>query len=144
MNKTVPPRHLEARHLLEARSLKFPAHHFLFDIFNRKLQQYFEADLVNFNTRLWRERSDPKKYEKYEEPFAILTLGELEAGFFVCMAPFILGILAFVFEWIAALKNLIVFLIIFKKYFDLKKVEQSEHGEKMKIKIASWVLRKRL
>lgn len=59
----------------------------MFDISNQKLQQYIEADLINYNTRVWKEMNDSKKYAQYKEPFAVLTLVELEAGFVVCMLP---------------------------------------------------------
>jgi len=36
---------------------------------------------------------NPKKYEVNTEPFAVLTLGELQAGFVVSALPLVLSIL---------------------------------------------------
>lgn len=138
MNKTVPPLLLKERLMLEARALVFLRHHFLFDIFDRKLQQYVEADLVSYSTKEFNEANNPKKFEAHQEAFAILTLGELEAGFVVCMVPLVLSILVFFIEWMPVLKDLLVFLFIFKTYFDVKKLEQRNHSELMKIKFSKW------
>lgn len=108
-------------YMIEARGLKFPSYHFLFENFDRKLQQYIEGDLVNYNVRLWKQRNDPNTMKVDEEPFAVLTLAELEAAFVVSMAPLGVSIVLFIFEWIPTIKDFLVFLIIFKKYFDLKK-----------------------
>lgn len=122
--------------MLEMRALEFEPHHFLFDIFDRKLQQYIEGDFINFNNRVFNGWNDAKTYEEFRKPFAILTLKDLEAGFVVCMMPFVLAILLFVIEWIPTLKNLIVFLCTFGRYFDLKSLEQSQHSDLMKTKVA--------
>lgn len=129
LNKTEPPKLLETRLQLESRALIFSSHHFLFDIFDRKLQQYFEGGLINQNTKLWHHTRSPKKFKKFRESFAVLTFGELEAGFFVCVVPFILCIFVFVIEWMPSLKDLILFLLIFKKYFEVKETEQRIHNE---------------
>lgn len=121
--------------MLESYSLRLPPHHYMFDIFDRKLQQYIEADLVNYNTREYRENCNPKKYEEFKLPFAVLTFAELEAGFVVSLVPLVLSILIFAFEWLPNLKNLIIFLFVFKKYFEVKSHEQSEHSKLMKIKM---------
>lgn len=93
---------LKQRYELESRSLLFGAYHFLFEIFDRKLQQYIEADLVNYNTRKWNEDSNPYNFEENKKPFAVLTLGELEAGFVICIAPLVLSVIVFGIEWLSA------------------------------------------
>lgn len=133
MQEFVPPLILRNRFLLEPMALKFRAHHFLYEVFNRKLQQYVEAGLNNYNTRWYNELYNPKRFEKYKEPFAILTLGELEAGFVVCMVPLILSIFVFAFEWILTMKDLMVLLFIFKTYFEAKVQEQNERGNQNQI-----------
>lgn len=120
LNKTEPPRLLDERYMLESRALHYPPQHFLFDTFDRKLQQYIEADLINYNIRTWNEESDPKKYEEFEEPFAVLTLGELEAGFVVCLVPLILSILVFCIEWLPNLKAFLVFQFALRSFFKLR------------------------
>lgn len=138
LNRIEPPKLLKMRYMLEPRCFLFNSHTFLFEAFDRKLQQYIEGDLVAFNDKHYIEFSNPKKFEVYKEPFAVLTLKELEAGFVVCTIPLTFSILIFAIEWMSTLKNLVVFLFIFKKYFDLKKLEQSRHSELMKIKFSDW------
>lgn len=98
LHQTRPPKLLEDRFLSTRKSLVFEQFHYMFKIFDRKLQQYIEADLINYNNREWFEEHNPKKHEEYKEPFKVLTLGELEAGFAVCMAPLVLSILVFLFR----------------------------------------------
>lgn len=106
MNRSDPPLLLNARFMLEARAFIFNRNDFLFEVFDRKLQQYIEADLINYNLRRWKEKTNRKKYEHYQEPYAILTFEELEAGFVVCLIPLVLSIFVFAFERIITLKNL--------------------------------------
>lgn len=124
MNRSDPPALLEARFLLEARAFRFPNHHFLFEIFDRKLQQYSEADLISYNTKEFKDKSDPNKFKDNEDPFKVLTLEELEAGFVVCLVPLIFSFLVFVLEWMPRMKDFIVFVFIFKKYLEVKEHEQ--------------------
>lgn len=138
LNRTEPPKLLKDRFMLTPRSLLFPQHHFLFEIFDQKLQRYIEADLVGYSLRFWDNEGNLKRFETYKKTFAILTLGELEAGFVVCLVPLVLSILVFAIEWLPTLKDLVVFLIIFQKFFDLRKIEQSKHSDFMKIKFAQW------
>lgn len=136
LNKSDPPILLQERLEFESRGLVFRPQHFLFNIFDRKLQQYIEADLVSYNNQEWNEDGNPKICEEYKEPFAILTLSELEAGFVVCLLPLFLIIFVFCIEWIPTLKRLVIFYIIFKKYCDTKQLEQLERNAAIKVKIA--------
>lgn len=111
---------LKERLMLEARAMVFERHHFLYEIFDRKLQQYVEADLVNYNNKYFDQRSNPKQFEEYKEPFAVLTMEELEAGFVICFLPLFLSIVVFLVELVPTLKDLAVFLYIFKKFFEIK------------------------
>lgn len=120
-NKTVPPKVLKERFMIEARALKFERHHFLFETFDRKLQQYIEADLVAYSNRVLKEANNPKRYEKLCDSFAVLTFDELEAGFVVFLVPLVSSIFLFGYEWILSLKDVLVFMIVFQKYIELKK-----------------------
>lgn len=122
LNRIDPPGYLNDRFDLEPRALVFPPFHFLFDNFNRKLQQYVEADLINFNVRKFHSLLSPKKLGLlYVEPFAKLTLKELGAGFLVCTTPLTLCVLVFCLEWARVLLNLILIRYILAKYFNLSK-----------------------
>lgn len=121
--------------MLESYALLSPPTNFLFETFDRKLQQYIEADLINYNVRAWKEKLNFKRFQTFKEPFAVLTLAELEAGFVICVTPLVLSVFVFLAEWIPTLKNLIVFHIIFKKYFERKELEQKIRSEIIKAKI---------
>lgn len=138
LNRTDPPKLLKERFLLESSAIQFPHHHFLYEIFDRKLQQYIEANLIDYNNRYFDEINNPKRYETYSEPFAVLTFAELEAGFSICLMPLVLSIFLFVAEWMPALKDLMIFLVIFKKYFEVKNLEQSNHSKIIEIKFTAW------
>lgn len=137
LHKSKPPELMKERYMLESRGFLFGAHQFLFEIFDRKLQQYFEAGLINFNNWEWEKDNIPRKLVDNKKPFAILTLSELEAGFVICLIPFVLSIFVFGLEWMRTLKDLIVFQLIFKTYFAVKIDEQRNHGEMIKIKVAT-------
>lgn len=137
LNLSKPPKLLPDRYMLESIVFAFYPEHYLYNVFDRKLQQYIEADLINYNVRAFKENNNPKKYERFEEPFAVLTLGELEAGFVVCMVPLVLSLFVFLIEWTPTLKDLTVFLFISKTFFEVKKCEQKNHFELMKAKIAA-------
>lgn len=136
LHKTEPPKLSKDRFLLVPRSLLFNRHHFLFEIFDRKLLQYIEGDLIGYNLRFWELLGNPKRLKVDKEPFSVLTLRELEAGFVICFVPLVLCFLVFAIEWMLTLKNLLVFLIFFQNYFEIKKIEQSKHSELIKIKFA--------
>lgn len=59
---------------IDAVTIFFSPHHFLFNIFDRKLEQYIEADSMNYNIRRCEEANNPKKCEEYKENFAILGM----------------------------------------------------------------------
>lgn len=133
--KINPPKLLTERYSLEAMAIMLFRGHYLYEVFDRKIQQYIEADLINYNVRVWREVINPKKYEVLKEPFAVLTLEELEAGFVVCFAPLVLSFLAFAIEWIATLKNLVVLHFTIRTYYGVKILEQTEYMKLAKIRL---------
>lgn len=137
LGRTTPPDLLKERFMLESKVFLFRPHHFFFDVINRKLQQYIEGDLVNYNMKKWLESSNPRMYDEYKEPFAVLLLGELESGFVVSLLPFALAIIMFCFEWIPTLKNLIVVQYIFKAFYAEKQSEQELFAEDRLKKIKS-------
>lgn len=137
LHRTEPPTLLKDHSEVESRSFAFKPFHFFFDVFDRKLQQYVEADLISYNSRKWNEENDPKGFQRHKKPFAVLSLEKLEAGFVVCVLPFAFSIFVFGVEWIVTLKDLAVFIIIFKNYFAAKKREQNKRGEILKVKFAA-------
>lgn len=125
MNRPDPPLLLEDRFILEAQALWFKPHHFMFDVLDRKLQQYTDGGLLKYNARDFEDEQNPKRFQELKKSFAVLTLGELEAGFVVCIVPFVLSVFVFIIEWMLTTKNLLIFLLMFKKYFEVAKLEQS-------------------
>lgn len=120
--------------MLEPYVFSLPRRHFLFEVFNQKLEQLFEAHFI----RYYLQNDDTKAYfekvKKLELPFKVLTLGELEAGFVVSTTPLIFSVLVFCMEWIIAMKDLLVFKTIFEVYFRLKELEQDEKIKQIRTK----------
>lgn len=129
------PKLLTERYMLQQDVLFFPQRHFLFEVFDRKIQQLSEAGLIDYYVEKVNEGWNPKKLEQHKKPFKVLTLGELEAGFMVSIAPLALSLLVFCIEWIVAMKDLLVFHFTFEAYFTLKKCEQDRQSELKKIKL---------
>lgn len=127
LRRTVPPKLLRDRFMMDCTAFTFLPFSFYFDILDRKLQQYIEADLINYNMREYFTHNNPKKFESRSEPFAVLTLSELKAGFVVSMLPLVLSMCVFIAEWIPKLKDFTIFMNIFKTYFDIKRSEQSRN-----------------
>lgn len=136
INTSVAPKLLENRYMFNQEVLLFRQRHFLFEIFDKKIQQLLEAHLMD--SYLFRNNMNLllKKFAKAEQPYKVLTLGELEAGFVVSTAPLILSLVMFWFEWIARLKDLLVVLSIFKTYFKIRHMEQEKQFELNAIKMA--------
>lgn len=143
IKKTAPPKQLSDRFMLESRAVVFPQFHFLFEVFDKKFQQYLEADLIEYNLRAWKEENNLKKLEQYKEPFEVLTLGDLEAGFVVWLVPLFFSILIFGIEWLPTLHKLIVFLFVFKTFYKLRKSELKARNAMVKIKIHKMQVMKR-
>lgn len=138
LNRTEPPKLLEERFMLESLVILMPPLHFLSDMFDRQLQKYIEAGMIDCYTKRWLNKYNPARFKEFKLPFATLTLDELEAGFVVFLVPLALSILAFVIELMPTLKNLLVFSSIFRKYFKVKESEQRLHSQLMKAKIEAF------
>lgn len=123
VKETKPPKLLPERYMLELSVFQLTPHHFFLNILDRKLQQYIEADLINYNANV-RDRllNDQKKYEVRKESFAVLTFGELQAGFFVCLMPLLLSIIVFGLECFQIMRNLLMI-------FQLMKIKHSEQSK---------------
>lgn len=120
-NNIEAPKLLPKRYLLLSEVLLFPQRHFLFEVFDRKIQQVLEADLLSVNLGEVLEGYDARKFKLFKEPFAVLTLSELKAGFVVSIAPLALSLMLFCIEWLVTLKDFLVFRFTFKAYFSMKK-----------------------
>lgn len=136
--KTELPKLLPVRYLLGQDVLTFPKNHYLFEVFDKKLQLVMESGLIDEYMKFEQgfDRSN-KKLRQSKEPFKVLTLQELEAGFVISMAPLVLSFLVFCIEWMVALKKLLVLHFTFKTYFWLKKHEQDIQIELNKFKMAA-------
>lgn len=137
LNKTKPPKLLPDRYAWGSTALLFARSHPMYEVFDRKLQQYIEADLINYCIREYHDDNNPKRLEEYEEPFAVLTLEELEAGFVVCMVPLVLSLFVFGIECILTLVNFVPVIFVFNSYFKVKRAMEKENIELMKFKAAT-------
>lgn len=129
LQRIIPPKLLHDRFMMDCHAFVLYPLNFFFEILDRKLQQYIEGDLIDYNKRAHFKDSDPKKFEVHQESFAVLTLNELESGFAVSMLPLVFGVFLFIAEWIPRLKELIIVLYIFKTYFDVEHSHQSKNRE---------------
>lgn len=111
-------RALDDRVLLELIVLVVEPHQKLFDLIDRKMQQFFEGGMFNFYNSRYSRIFDKNRYEEYEEPFKVLTFDELEAGFVVCFVPLLFGLIVFGMEWFLVAKDLILYRIIFEALFE--------------------------
>lgn len=119
INQTEPPALLKERYMLESRAMIMRPHHFLYEVYDRKILQFIEAGIFELITRRWYEENNPRRFEEYQEPFAVLTLGELEAGFVICTAPLALSVLVFIFEWVS---------FIFTKFFRVERTDSTSQS----------------
>lgn len=104
--------------------LLFRQRHFLFLIFDRKIQQLLEAHVIGYYIKIDNEECNVKFHETFVPSFKVLTFGELKAGFVVSVAPLIMGLVVFCSEWTVRLKDLLVVLSISKTFFKIKHIEQ--------------------
>lgn len=139
LNKTKAPKLLPDRYMLQPTVMAFRPRNFLSEVFDRKIQQLLEANLIEHYIESDNEKTfHMKNLKKGEQLFKVLTLDELKAGFVVSFAPLLLSLVVFCFEWLVTLKDLFVFLITFKTYFRMKKHKQDQQIELNKIKMAAW------
>lgn len=124
LNKTVPPKLLPERYMLDPYVMFIEHRNFMFEIFDKAIEQHLQAGFFSYCFATDDNVEYFKKRQKHEVPFKVLTLDELEAGFVVSTSPLVLSFAVFCFEWFVTLKDLVVFLFIFKTYF---KIIQSEH-----------------
>lgn len=111
---------LKERTGLQMRVLYLPAHHRLFNSFNKRFVQMIEAGLIDKFIREAEKVFIKDPDEKLEEPYKALTLEELEAGFVICTAPLLFALVIFWIEWIVRLKHLLVVYFTFKSYYMLR------------------------
>lgn len=119
-NASLDVKTLEERMFLETYVLMFPTHHRFYDSFNRKFRKMLEAGLFDFYVRELHEFLKRKVQQKPEQPFKVLTLEELEAGFVVSLFPLLLAVVVFCLEWLVLLKNLFLVSCVFSAYYHLK------------------------
>lgn len=111
----------------------------MFEVFDSMIEKLLQAGFIN--CYLEHHENDLvaefKRMEEHKMPFKVLTLDELKAGFVISISPLILSFAVFCFEWLISLKDLFVFLSIFKTYFKMRKDEQEKKIEWGKIKVVA-------
>lgn len=112
------PKMLADRFMLNMRVVGIAVNNKLLKPFDKKLQQLFEADLINYYMRDFEIVVEKAKTDRnLQEPFKVLTFDELEAGFVVCFMPLLFSIIIFINEWIITMKDLLVFRSILRAFF---------------------------
>lgn len=84
------------------------------------------------------EKYIAKTLKESKEPFKVLTFDELEAGFVISVAPLLLAMLVFCFEWIVALKDLVVWFCIFKSFFNARQKSMEAILQSESCKLNLW------
>lgn len=131
---TFSRRILNDRLLLEMKVLLAARHNKLFDLIDRKMQQFFEGGLFYAFTANIRRKVEKRLSPEYTETFKVLTLEELEAGFVISVVPLLFAISAFCLERMIALKNFILF--IFVGFFRFQKNLIYDQSVNLNLKIA--------
>lgn len=106
--------------MTDSNVLYLPAHSIFFNLFNEKFKQMFEAGLFNFYIREITVGFVEKSLKVFKEPFQVLTLEELEAGFVVSLIPLLFAIAVFCVEWMIVLKDLMIMKNIFQVFYEMK------------------------
>lgn len=76
------------------RGMIFPRYHVLFDPFNEKLKQLYEAGII----QNWIEELNKIKYKPPEDGPAVLTVDHVTVGFQVCCCCLLIAAVAFILE----------------------------------------------
>lgn len=97
--------------------MRFPKNHKFYEIFDRKLQQIFEAGVSDRYVRELNDRHQKRYSHLYHDGPEVLTMEHLEAGFVVCLKPLLFACIAFVFEWIIRVVEFVICKSIFKAFF---------------------------
>lgn len=115
------PKLLTNRFMLNMRAAGVAVNNKFLKTFDRKLQQLFEADLVNYYMRDFEIVVEKAKTDKnLGEPFKVLTFEELEAGFVVCIVKLLFSIFVFILEWIVTMMYVLIFVKIFQVFYEHK------------------------
>lgn len=111
---------LKSRLFLKTFGMMFPRNHKLFSIFDTKVQQLFEAGLIDhYASEYYKDVMNQKLFAHlYQRGPEVLTLQHLKAGFMVCFVPFSLSVIAFLSEWIIKFKEYLVCNYILIAYFN--------------------------
>lgn len=120
-NKSELPKTLANRFMVEMRVLEVQLNSKLFRVFDKKFQQFIEADLVGVYKREVDLLIGLSKIQVTEkENFKVLTLAELEAGFVVFLVPLAFSLVVFILEWITALAWNCFLHVVWRNFFPLE------------------------
>lgn len=110
----------------------------MFEFINRKLQQFFEGGIMDFYLTWFKELHSKNRFEEYKEPFKVLTLEELEAGFVISFAPLLFAIVTFCVEWLVVLKDFVLAKCIFNAIFKIHRDQIEAQSDNLRLKILLW------
>lgn len=142
LNRSEAPKLLPNRYMLQPMVIIFRSRNFISQLFDIKIQQLSQLGLIDYYIRKDDEEYNLQKFKSFEQPFKVLTLEELHAGFVVSTSPLILSLVVFCLEWIVTLFNYLIFYATFKAYFDMRSIEQNHEIALSKINLQI-ILKKR-
>lgn len=93
------------RIFLDIQGLAFRQNHQFHEVIDKKIQQFFEAGLINYYNAGWKELFNPKhpQYMRYKAKFEpggpqVLTMTHLQAGFVIWLVSICVAIVVFLME----------------------------------------------
>lgn len=116
-SKGLVTRRLKEKLFVEITGLRFPPNDKLFEIFDNKFQQLFQAGFIDKYAPYEPGAFDPKRFVLEDMDPQQLTMHTLKGGFMLCLVPLSLAIIAFFCEWLARLKDYIIIRHLLVAYF---------------------------
>lgn len=122
LNRTEAPKLLPDRYMLQPDVILFKRRHFLSQLLDIKIQQLQEHGLIDYYIGKDDDEFNLNKLKKLQQPFKVLTLDELKAGFVISTSPLIISFVVFCLEWMVTLLDLLIFHSTFKAYFEMRSI----------------------
>lgn len=99
----------------------FERNHYLFEEFDRKFEQMFNAGLINYYAENFFKSMNQKRYKhlyRDSDP-QVLSLKHLEAGLVIWLVSISFAIIAFTIEWISRLLDYLMINYILSVFFNV-------------------------
>lgn len=123
-NGTLLNRFLKQSVNLDIRGLVFPRNHGFYEIFNKKLQQYFESGLIGRYVSSTKAFLNPKRYAHlFAASPQVLTMEHLQAGFVIWLVSILVSLTAFTLEWLVRLKDYLLIKHLLTAFYEQRHLD---------------------